>query len=211
MKLDQLSNKVKIAKEFATIKHQGQTRKDNTPYIYHPIRVAQNVINYVKNHNCENLVISALLHDTLEDTNTTYEEINSLFGVEVASIVQEVTNDDNLKHKYGKEKYLIMKLNNISNDALIVKLCDRLDNIIDLKNSNDLKFIEKYLMETSGIIDSLLNNRELLDIHLLIMKDIVLESLTYCKEKMNFYINISNLLTKIEIYKMNKTYTLEKK
>ena len=162
------------ALEFAREKHKGQIRKNNTTveYITHPINVANLVKKYANNtENIDDLVSSAYLHDTLEDTNTTYEELICNFGNIISNLVKELTNNDVLKKEMGKTKYLSMKMANMSEDALIIKLCDRLDNVSSLYDTNKA-FIDKYLRETISILNYIINNRNLNTIHLNIINDI---------------------------------------
>lgn len=162
------------ALEFAREKHKGQMRKNNTPveYITHPINVANLVKKYANNaENIDDLVSSAYLHDTLEDTNTTYEELICNFGNLISNLVKELTNNDVLKKEIGKTKYLSMKMKSMSEDALIIKLCDRLDNVSSLYDTNKA-FIDKYLRETISILNYIINNRNLNTIHLNIINDI---------------------------------------
>lgn len=162
------------ALEFAREKHKGQMRKNNTPveYITHPINVANLVKKYANNaENIYDLVSSAYLHDTLEDTNTTYKELTCNFGNIISNLVKELTNNDVLKKEMGKTKYLSMKMTSMSEDALIIKLCDRLDNVSSLYDTNKA-FIDKYLRETISILNYIINNRNLNTIHLNIINDI---------------------------------------
>lgn len=162
------------ALELAREKHKGQMRKNNTPveYITHPINVANLVKKYANNAvNIDDLVSSAYLHDTLEDTNTTYEELICNFGNIISNLVKELTNNDVLKKEMGKTKYLSMKMANMSEDALIIKLCDRLDNVSSLYDTNKA-FIDKYLRETISILNYIINSRNLNTIHLNIINDI---------------------------------------
>lgn len=162
------------ALEFAREKHKGQMRKNNTPveYITHPINVANLVKKYANNAvNIDDLVSSAYLHDTLEDTNTTYEELICNFGNIISNLVKELTNNDVLKKEMGKTKYLSMKMANMSEDALIIKLCDRLDNVSSLYDTNKA-FIDKYLRETISILNYIINSGNLNTIHLNIINDI---------------------------------------
>ena len=162
------------ALEFAREKHKGQIRKNNTPveYITHPINVANLVKKYANNAvNIDDLVSSAYLHDTLEDTNTTYEELICNFGNIISNLVKELTNNDVLKKEMGKTKYLSMKMANMSEDALIIKLCDRLDNVSSLYDTNKA-FIDKYLRETISILNYIINSGNLNTIHLNIINDI---------------------------------------
>ena len=162
------------ALEFAREKHKGQIRKNNTPveYITHPINVANLVKKYANNAvNIDDLVSSAYLHDTLEDTNTTYEELICNFGNIISNLVKELTNNDVLKKEMGKTKYLSMKMTSMSDDALIIKLCDRLDNVSSLYDTNKA-FIDKYLRETISILNYIINSGNLNTIHLNIINDI---------------------------------------
>ncbi|MHC1590919.1 MAG: HD domain-containing protein [Candidatus Helarchaeales archaeon] len=140
------------ALDFARKKHAGQVRKiSEIEYVTHPIAVA----NILKDKSCnETLLIAALLHDTLEDTNTTYKEIKDLFGEKVADLVLELTSDREEKKKLGKAAYLSRKLNQMSSDALTIKLADRLHNVSDL-NEADPKFRERYKKETMIILSEL--------------------------------------------------------
>ena len=158
---------------FATIKHKGQTRKDNTPYIKHPLSVSLNVLTYYDGDDLETVLISSLLHDTLEDTTATKEEIVTKFGDKVYQMVNELTSDKTVQNTIGKEKYLSIKMTNMSEDALTVKLCDRLDNVCDLVNTDNINFRKKYIKETYGIINFLLDNRALSPVQLILIKEIL--------------------------------------
>lgn len=159
------------ALRFATIKHKDQIRFDGSPYINHPIRVSNNVRRFKKSKMKSELVAAAYLHDTLEDTDTTYEELIRIFGVSCASLVLEVTSNQELKQLVGKTKYLEILMKNMSSYALVIKLCDRLDNIRDLENASSL-FRIKYVKETLDILKYVMFNRNLSKTHLLIMYEI---------------------------------------
>ena len=161
------------ALEFATMKHKGQYRKGNNPqeYIIHPEQVAYFVNKYVEADNISTLVATAYLHDTLEDTDTSYSELKSCFGTEVADLVSELTNDKYLKKELGKKDYLAMKMCIMSNDALTIKLCDRLSNVIGLFDVDE-DFKNKYISETLYLLDYLVDRRDLSETQLEITKDI---------------------------------------
>lgn len=164
------------ALRFATIKHEGQYRKgkDVKPYIIHPTNVAKLMLRYKGNsHNIDNLIAASYLHDTLEDTNTTYYDLVKYFGHEIASLVLELTTDKDLKNEIGKTKYLAIKMKNMSSWALDIKLCDRLDNISDLNKTDDV-FKDKYINETLYIINYLIKNRKLTNTQLNIIKTILI-------------------------------------
>ena len=160
IKKENTNDKIEKALEFAKEAHLNQIRADGTPYINHPIKVAENVKKYIKSKEIDNLIICALLHDTLEDTNTTYYDIANNFGYLVASIVLELTNDNEIKNLLGKTRYLQIKMKNMTSWALNIKLCDRLNNVMDLENATTT-FQEKYTIETIDIISYLLENRKL--------------------------------------------------
>ena len=160
IKKENTNDKIEKTLEFAKGAHLNQIRADGTPYINHPLKVAENVKKYIKSKEIDNLIICALLHDTLEDTNTTYYDIANNFGYLVASIVLELTNDNEIKNLLGKTRYLQIKMKNMTNWALNIKLCDRLNNVMDLENATTT-FQEKYTIETIDIISYLLENRKL--------------------------------------------------
>jgi len=118
---------------FAAEKHKNGTRKDlaATPYIIHPIGVALSVWEEGKIQDRDTL-IAALLHDTLEDTDTTKEEIAARFGSHVSDVVFELTNPPGLASE-AKKEWQIQHAPSLSYEARIVKLADRLYNLRDLK------------------------------------------------------------------------------
>lgn len=114
------------ASNFACFSHHSQTRRGGEPYFNHVFRVAELVQSLTSD---EEMIAAAYLHDTLEDCdNVTLQQLTSLFGSRVASLVQELTNDDSQKKQLGKEEYMVRKLSSISADALLIKLCDTLNN-----------------------------------------------------------------------------------
>lgn len=161
--------------QFAHEKHAGAFRKSNkTPYIVHPFSVMERVFTYKEeSDNLFLLGTVALLHDTVEDTDTTVEDIALKFGYSVASIVEELTTDKEECDKVGKQTYLAGKMCNMSSYALVVKLCDRLDNISDLEKMDD-EFIKRYTGETLHILTKLkLSGRKLTRTHNMIITDIM--------------------------------------
>ncbi len=161
------------ALEFATLKHKGQYRKGKSheEYITHPIQVAQLVSKYKKSHQLSILKAAAYLHDTLEDTDTTFNELVENFGIGVASLVMEVTTTEEIKDEIGKANYLAIKMRHMSDYALVIKLCDRLSNVSSLFDVDD-DFRKRYVNETLFILDDLLENRYLTETQLTIVKDI---------------------------------------
>ena len=147
------------AGEFARVKHAGQTRSDGSPYISHPVRVARIVRDHKRSKNIEHIINAALLHDTVEDTQTTLDEIEALFGQLAASLVAELTSDPEKIKQLGKTAYLQTKMANMTSYGLVVKLADRLDNVSDLKTAKNPKWRAKYKQETIEILDYLEKHR----------------------------------------------------
>ncbi|MHA1724663.1 MAG: HD domain-containing protein [Promethearchaeota archaeon] len=114
-------------------KHGNQMRKDGKiPYIIHPLRVfiLLRWAGYSEFID-KNLMVVALLHDILEDTDTTSEEIEEKFGPDILSLVMELTRPK----KIEKEQWL-KSFKTCSREAKIIKLADRIDNLNDLKSNH---------------------------------------------------------------------------
>lgn len=159
---------------FAYRKHKGQSRRDGTEYITHPIRVANYISKFVENDNLDTLIICSYLHDTLEDTDTTYEEIRNIFGKRIADMVLELTNDKELRKKVGKTECLKQGILGMNEDSLTVKLCDRLDNVSDLTTSSE-EFRQKYLKQTLELIEFMFSHKNLNETHIMIIKEILMQ------------------------------------
>jgi guanosine-3',5'-bis(diphosphate) 3'-pyrophosphohydrolase len=113
---------------FAADKHRNQRRKDAeaSPYINHPIALAnEGGVQDVT------VLCAAVLHDTIEDTETTADELRALFGDQVASVVLEVTDDKSLEKSMRKQKQ-IEHAPHISPQAQLVKLADKMCNLRDI-------------------------------------------------------------------------------
>lgn len=120
---------------FAAEKHSTQRRKDSdaSPYINHPIAVAT-VLASEGNVDDEALLIAAVLHDTVEDTETTFEKLEELFGIDVTNIVREVTDDKSLP-KATRKELQIDHARHASPQAKQLKIADKICNIRDILNS----------------------------------------------------------------------------
>jgi len=162
MNLKLVLENIEKSKEFAEKAHAGVNRKfSGEPYVEHPKRVAEIVKLYKKDsHALGHLISASHLHDTIEDTNTTVEDLKELFHGLVVSLVQELTSDKEKIKEMGKTEYLSHKMINMSSWALVIKLADRLDNVSDLKTSSP-KFREKYVPETKTILNNLKKGRKL--------------------------------------------------
>ena len=119
---------------FAAVKHQDQRRKGHRhlPYINHPVRVAETLWSVGGVRDMTTLV-AALLHDTLEDTETTAAEIELQFGPEVLGLVQEVTDDKSLPKAVRKQRQIEHAAHS-SPRAKMIKLADKIHNVSDLTN-----------------------------------------------------------------------------
>ncbi len=116
------------AAEFAKKAHDGQFRRGGNPYYFH----VQSVAQLVKEHtDDDDIIAAAYLHDTLEDCEVTLEELSICFGERVSALVQELTNNETLLEELGKEEYMVRKLSAMSADALLIKLCDTLNNMTE--------------------------------------------------------------------------------
>lgn len=120
------------ALDFAAKKHRDQRRKDKdaTPYINHPIELAELLVNEAGIDDTQ-IIIAALLHDTVEDTETTFAELEREFGKEIAGIVAEVTDDKSLP-KTERKKLQIANAAKSSSKAKMVKLADKICNLRDM-------------------------------------------------------------------------------
>ena len=123
------------AVEFATAAHAGQMRKlSNQPYIIHPLQVAETL---EKAGFCEELVIAGLLHDTVEDTDTTIEQIEREFGTKVSSFVAAHTEDKTKTWEERKQHTLeLVKEAPLEVKALIV--ADKWDNLKSMTAGHEL-------------------------------------------------------------------------
>jgi guanosine-3',5'-bis(diphosphate) 3'-pyrophosphohydrolase len=117
---------------FAAHKHRDQRRKDAgaSPYINHPIALADLLVNEAGITDVE-VLCAALLHDTLEDTDTRHEELVDAFGSRIARIVAEVTDDKSLKSEERK-RLQVEHAPKLSAEAKLVKLADKTCNLRDI-------------------------------------------------------------------------------
>ncbi|KAI9140533.1 hypothetical protein BKA69DRAFT_1022938, partial [Paraphysoderma sedebokerense] len=125
---------VKLTKaiNFAAIKHRKQKRKDSdeTPYITHPIGVC-NILSSEAGVTDVKVLMTAILHDTVEDTDTSFEELTEYFGKDVSDLVGEVTDDKALPKEQRKLNQ-VLSAPKKSSRAKLVKLADKLYNLRDI-------------------------------------------------------------------------------
>jgi GTP diphosphokinase / guanosine-3',5'-bis(diphosphate) 3'-diphosphatase len=120
------------AAHFAAEKHKNQRRKDTekTPYINHPLALA-NVLAVECSIDDVEVICGALLHDTIEDTNASKEELLENFGENITRIVLEVT-DDKALDKMERKEAQVAHAPHISDQAKLVKLADKISNLRDI-------------------------------------------------------------------------------
>ncbi len=134
------SKKFSKALCFAAEKHAEQRRRDKSPYIFHPIRVAM----YLANEGYDiRYQIVGLFHDLLEDTDTTVEELKSYCDDEMIKAIKLVTKEEN----YDEAEYMKAILSDPM--AKAVKNADRIDNLKDMQNQEDEEFRKRYVMDTA--------------------------------------------------------------
>jgi guanosine-3',5'-bis(diphosphate) 3'-pyrophosphohydrolase len=123
------------AAAFAAQKHRTQRRKDAeaSPYINHPIALAH-VLASEGGIEDVHVLAAALLHDTIEDTATTAEELLEAFGETIAALVLEVTDDKTL-HKDERKRLQVEHAPHLSPGAKLVKLADKICNLRDIRNA----------------------------------------------------------------------------
>ncbi|QLC22327.1 bifunctional (p)ppGpp synthetase/guanosine-3',5'-bis(diphosphate) 3'-pyrophosphohydrolase [Parasphingopyxis sp. CP4] len=122
------------AARFSAERHRNQRRKDAdaTPYINHPLSVAA----LLAEHGVVDgeVLAAALLHDTVEDTETSFEELEIKFGARVTAIVAEVTDDKALP-KAERKRLQVAHAPHKSPDARLVKIADKTSNLTDIVHS----------------------------------------------------------------------------
>ena len=155
---------IKAAKTAATRAHRGQFRKDGkTPYITHPERVAKRVKFFGGNHIA---IIAAWLHDVMEDCDGGEQIVKETLAQlplpqaeqgEIFAIVWALTKNPSAKDKKAKLADTLDRVNHAPPQAVLVKLCDRMENLIDAKDQ-PAKFHAVYIPLTDMLIDMLAEN-----------------------------------------------------
>ena len=133
------------AVEYASAKHEGQKRKDGSPYIIHPLAVAEIVAETGLDTDA---ILGAILHDCIEDTDSTYDEIARQFGSTVAALVEGVTKLTRVEYSTLEEQQMenLRKMfMAMSKDirVILIKICDRLHNTRTMEYQTPAKQISK--------------------------------------------------------------------
>lgn len=146
------------AAQFAALKHKDQLRKgsDELPYIVHLISTAL-LIAEVGGVDDPEILAAALLHDTLEDTVTTAEELTAAFGEKVCHLVEEVSDDKSLEHAERK-RLQIEHAPELSPEAVLIKIADKISNIMDLTNSPPVNWDLERRKEYIDWAEEVINN-----------------------------------------------------
>lgn len=154
---------------FAAEKHRDQRRKDReaSPYINHLIEVSNLLWNIGKIRD-EQVLAAAILHDTLEDTDTTPEEIESAFGKAVLGYVREVTDDKSLP-KPVRKQLQIDHAPHKSPGAKQIKIADKCSNVHDITHSPPVDWSmerkKEYFLWAKAVVDGLRGENPALESH----------------------------------------------
>lgn len=145
--------------EFASLKHRDQRRKDTVkaPYINHCIRVAS-IIESIGGIDNQEILMAAVLHDTIEDTGTTANEIEKLFGLRILELIKSVSDDKNLSKQIRKELQ-VEHAPHASEDVALLKFADKIANCEDLlisapENWSNAR-IHEYFQWANSVIEGL--------------------------------------------------------
>ncbi len=136
---------VKLAYRTANKAHSGQFRKSGEPYIHHPLSVALILADLKLDYFC---IVAAILHDCIEDTSVTKEDVQAQFGEQVAHIVEGVSKLTSLEFTSSSQKQaenfqkLILAMSKDMR-VMVIKLADRLHNMRTLESMSDEKKIQK--------------------------------------------------------------------
>jgi (p)ppGpp synthase/HD superfamily hydrolase len=163
---------VKKAHDFSKEAHKGVYRRgvdekgNKVEYFEHPKTVAEIVKEVKQSTKIKQLIAAAYLHDTVQDTEITLEDIKREFGKLVMKLVKELTSDDEQLKLKGKEQYLTEKFLSMTSWALVIKLADRLHNVKDVPKKynggpSDKRWAIKYALQTYNILNKLKQERRL--------------------------------------------------
>lgn len=147
-------DRILLAAKYAKAAHSGQTRKDGVePYIRHPMRVAGRVA--LLPMATAEMVMAAWLHDTIEDTQVTYGDINEEFGPTVANLVLDLTSASKRhsidRPRRERKQYDRDFLKTTSDEVKRIKLVDRIDNLGDMAGQAE-DFRVLYAQETVALL-----------------------------------------------------------
>jgi (p)ppGpp synthase/HD superfamily hydrolase len=157
-------SKLDTAIRFAAERHEGQWRDGESPmpYITHPVEVLLN-LRHVGKVTDEAILLAAVLHDLLEETSTTLEELAELFGERTAELVRQVTRDEPTEAEVAglskdeiyelRTARFLEEIKRMSPEAQMVKLADRLSNLRAAKLTRSEKRLKRYRAQTERILE----------------------------------------------------------
>jgi guanosine-3',5'-bis(diphosphate) 3'-pyrophosphohydrolase len=157
--MENLTGNILSALHFAAEKHRDQRRKgaEHAPYINHPIAVTE-VLWRVGGIRDEVTLLAGLLHDTVEDTDTTPEELETRFGREVREVVMEAT-DDKSRSKAECKRAQIEDAPHKSIRARAVKIADKISNLYDILHTPPPEWsaqrVREYILWSEQVVDGL--------------------------------------------------------
>jgi len=148
----------------ANKRHDGQTRKVNgEPFVTHPLRVSEIVLQNFKEHQeVETMRLVAVLHDLLEDTNTTEQELEQIFGKKVSEMVKALSENKSLPTRKESYAEYLGRLIIAEDSVKIIKLCDIQDNLSTIDDNVYWKaFLErsKQTLEKLNLRDERMNKK----------------------------------------------------
>lgn len=158
-----MSDLLQKAVQWAVERHAGQFR-DGEPAIPYATHVLE-VMSILRASGCEDeaMLCAAALHDLIEETETTFAEIESEFGGEVRGLVEELTRDEPTEEEREgltkdeiwqlRTKMLLDEIKEMSERAQLIKLCDRLSNLREARVTRSPKRLEKYVRQTHQILE----------------------------------------------------------
>ncbi len=158
---------IELAFQVANHAHLGQFRKSGEPYITHPIEVATLIAEWGLD---EQTIAGALMHDVIEDTDVSKEELTRIFGISIAELVDSVTKLDKLhfeSEEAAHAEYFRKVVLAMAKDVrvILIKLADRMHNMMTLKSMRPLKQ-KKIAQETMEIYVPIANKIGLHKVHL---------------------------------------------
>ena len=167
--MDDSTGLILKAMYFSAEKHKDQRRKDAkaAPYINHPIEVAE-ILWRLGQVRDTTLLLASILHDTVEDTDTTPDEIRAEFGDEVMDLVLEVTDDKSLPKQKRKELQ-VENAPHKTRPAKLLKLADKIQNVQGIISSPpkdwSLERKQEYILWTERVVAGLRGVNETLEGH----------------------------------------------
>jgi len=157
---------------FAGEKHAEQKIPGaNSNYILHVSNVAMEIFvayNHSANFDMNFAIQTAILHDTLEDTNTTFTELENEFGKKIANAVLALTKNEKLTTKTEMMQDSLHRINKLEKEVGIVKIADRITNLQKPPKQWNIEKIRKYYTEAKSIANELKNKNEYLNKRLLL-------------------------------------------